>query len=70
LVRVLEAEGGRIPAAMRVRTGNPEAYWWRYTNEIWVQFLVREERRTVLRAARRRVIVTGFRAEPPPEADE
>jgi hypothetical protein len=70
LVRVLETQGGQIPAAERVGTGTPPVYWWRYTGEIGVQFLVRDERRTLFRGSRRRVIVTGFRPDVPPEGDE
>jgi hypothetical protein len=70
LRRVLIERGGEIGEAICYREEEPRVYWWHYTGDLWVQFAVKTERPFRIRAETRRVILTDFRAEPPPGVDE
>jgi hypothetical protein len=69
LIRILAETAGEVPQAVCVRDDEPKVYWWRYSDEMTVTFMVKKERMLALGRVRR-IIITGFRRETDPRADE
>jgi hypothetical protein len=63
LERVLADASGHPPGAIRVATGNPQVFRWRYTGEAEIVYEVRTTRQSPLYRTSVRIIVTQIRLE-------
>lgn len=60
LVRALTKWKGEVPGVECTRRAEPRTYRWKYTEDLWVEFIVKRSSRLLGRFESRRIIVTAF----------
>lgn len=68
LVRALTRWKGEIPNAECMRSAEPRIYRWKYSEELWVEFVVKRTTRLFGQFESRKIIVTAF--EPVSETED